>query len=93
MRTRRGASRSRVYDPRQRWIAASIERERAPRWVVWWGVASRRAVPTWQGAAVAIVEGRDAGELWAAMNAVERRALGSADKIRGGGGGFGRDVR
>lgn len=71
--TRRGAERPKVYDSQQRQAAAAIGRNHAPRWVVWWGLWSRRfyAVPTWQGAPVSIVEGRTVGELRAAMSAAE----------------------
>jgi hypothetical protein len=62
-----------LYDPYQRGIAARLERDRSPLWVVWWGVGSRRywAVPTWQGAPVSLVDGRTPNDLTAAMHAVE----------------------
>lgn len=73
IQTRQGTRPAGPFDPQQRQTAATIERDRAPWWVVWWGVGPRRfwAVPTWPGAPVPIVDGRDVHELHAAMTAVE----------------------
>lgn len=66
-----------AYDPYQRDMAARMQQERAPWWVIWWGVGSRRywAVPLWEGAPVSLVNGRTPNELTEAMHAAANATM------------------
>ncbi|REE97463.1 hypothetical protein [Thermomonospora umbrina] len=65
-----------VYDPVERAVAAAMERERRPYWVIWWGVGSQRywAIPCWRGATVPLVDAPTDRELRDAMRWVEGTA-------------------
>jgi hypothetical protein len=62
-----------LYDPEQRAIAARLADQYRPRWVIWWGVGSRRywAVPAFEGAAIPIVDAPTPNDLTAAIHQLE----------------------